>query len=185
MPDDNVTALLSRWREGDPSAAEALMPLVYQELHRLAKILFARENPGHTLQATAVVHEAFLRLAGVDIPWEDRAHFFSVAGRMMRRVLVDHARAARSAKRGGERQKVTLGTDPPDRALPVPDILDLDRVLLRLSGFDERKARIIEMHYFAGLTSEEIGAALGLAGPTVRGELRIARAWLRRELGGR
>jgi len=180
----DISRLLHRVRDGEPDALDELIPLVYEELHRLAHRSLRGERRGHTLQTTAVVHEAFVRLVGVDVPWQDRVHFFAVASRTMRRVLVDHARSVRSAKRGGAVAHVTLRTEPQGRPLPLPDLVDIDRALERLAVRDERACRAIEMRYFGGLTSEEIGHALGVAAATVRGDLRLARAWLRRELDG-
>jgi RNA polymerase sigma factor (TIGR02999 family) len=178
-----VTRLLGRWRQGDESALETLMPLVYDELRRLARAAMRGEGPGHELQTTALVHEAYARLVGADVPFTDRVHFFSVAARMMRRILVDHARQEAAAKRGGGRaHRVTLTDALAGRDLPLVEFIDLDAALTRLAQQDERKSRAIELHYFAGLTSDEIATALDVAPATVRGDLRLARAWLRREL---
>ena len=179
----DVSRLLARWSGGDQAALDELMPLVYEELRRLAHAAMRGEGPGHDLQTTAMVHEAYVRLVDAEIEINDRMHFFSVAVRMMRRILVDHARAARAAKRGGG-PCVTLNEDLAGREIPLWDYLDLDAALDRLSGQDERKSRAIQLRYFAGLNSEEIGAALGVPSATVRGDLRLARAWLLRELEG-
>ncbi len=178
----NVSMLLSRWREGDEAAVEDLIPLVYEELRKLARRAFHGERKGHTLQTTALVHEAYARLVGAQVDWQNRAHFFAVAARMMRRILVDHSRAAVCAKRGGAERPGILNENIPVHSPPAWDLLDVDRVLTRLAEKDERKVRILEMHYFAELTSDEIGQVLGIAGSTVRGELRLARAWLKCEL---
>lgn len=177
-----VSALLGRWREGDATAVDALVPLVYEELRRLARRAFWGERSGHTLQTTALVHEAYERLVGAEVDWQDRAHFFAVAAQMMRRILVDHSRAARSKKRGGNGRVVALDGNEPGRVPPTWELIDVDRALSRLAERAPRKAQVLEMHYFAGLTSGEIGQVLGISGSTVRGELRLARAWLRREL---
>jgi RNA polymerase sigma factor (TIGR02999 family) len=157
------------------------MPLVYEELRRLARGAMRGEGPGHVLQTTAIVHEAYVRLVDAEIAFNDRVHFYSVAVRMMRRIPVDHARAARAEKRGGG-AAVTLSEDLAVREIPIWDYLDLDRALDKLAEQDPRKAKAIELSYFAGLKSEEIGVALGVAPATVRGDLRLARAWLLREL---
>ncbi len=177
-----TTELLERWRRGESGALDELMPLVYDELRRLARSAMQGEGPGHALQTTAVVHEAYVRLVDSSVPFTDRVHFFSVAVRMMRRLLVDHARAERAVKRGGGWQRVTFADDVAGRELPLWDVLDLDGALDRLAEFDARKARAVELRYFAGLTSEEIGSILELAPVSVRSELRLARAWLLREL---
>jgi len=177
-----VSELLGRWRGGDAAAVDDLIPLVYGELRRLARRAFRGERSGHTLQTTALVHEAYERLVGAEVDWKDRAHFFAVAAQMMRRILVDHSRAAKSQKRGGDARPLTLDGREQGESPAAWDLIDVDRALSRLAKQDERKARALEMFYFAGLTSDEIGEVLGVTGSTVRGELRLARAWLRREL---
>ena len=177
-----VTQLLHQWRGGNRAALEELLIEVYDELRRLARRHMRREREGHTLQTTALVHEAFLRLADADVPWQDRAHFFSVAASQMRRILVDHARARASAKRGGNARRLTL-----DEALAAPsrhvdDLLVIDEALVRLAGEDPRKSRVVELHFFGGLTYEEIAEVLGVSLSTVRFDMRFAKAWLRREL---
>jgi RNA polymerase sigma factor (TIGR02999 family) len=179
-----LTALLARWRRGDEGAEAELMPVVYGELRRLAARAMRGERGDHTLQPTALVHEAYLRLAaGARPEWRDRVHFYAVAARTMRRVLVDHARRQRAARRGGGAPTVTLAdgaaASPPPR--PV-DLLDLDDALEALARHDERKARVVEMRYFAGLTEAETADALGVSEPTVRLDARLARAWLYRRL---
>jgi len=176
------TALLREWRGGDSQALDRLLPRVYAELRALAAGYLAGERPGHTLQATALVHEAYLRLAGSENPWQDRAHFFAVAAGTMRRILVDHARARSAAKRGGGEAAVTL-----DEALmvsegPREDLLLLDSALEKLAAFDPRKSRVVELRYFGGLNAQEIGEVLGIGTATVQRDLRMARAWLHREL---
>lgn len=175
-----VSRLLDAWRGGEEAALERLMPLVYDELHALAHRQLRAEHPGHTLQTTALLHEAYLRLVGADVPWEGRVHFFAVAARAMRRVLVDHARALRRDKRGGGVAPVTL--DESLQGAAVPDMIGLDEALERLAALDERKARAIELHYFAGLEYEEIATVLAISPATVHRDLRMARAWLQREL---
>jgi RNA polymerase sigma factor (TIGR02999 family) len=181
-----VTELLRAWGAGDAGASEALVPLVYAELRRQARRALRREREGHTLQATALVHEAWLRLDGQhDMPWESRTQFLAVAAQMMRRVLVDHARTRRALKRGGGGTHVTLGHA--DHAIAAPDqvdVLALDDALARLAILDPRKARLVELRYFAGLSIPEAAAALGVSLATVGREWAVARMWLRRELEG-
>jgi RNA polymerase sigma-70 factor (ECF subfamily) len=177
-----VTELLREWREGDDGAFDRLVPFVYAELRRLARGRLRSEKAGHSLQPTALVHEAYLRLVKADVDWQDRTHFLSVAARVMRRILVEHARGKGARKRGGDGQHVTL-TGPiaaPD-ADPIA-VLVLDSAMERLQLFDARQARIVELCYFGGLTCQEAGQALGISEPTVQRDLRHARAWLRREM---
>lgn len=183
-PNPDLTALLRDWNAGDAEALERLTPLVYDELRRLARHHMGGERKGHTLQPTALVHEAFGRLIDADIPWNDRVHFFAVVAVTMRRVLVEHARKANREKRGGkEAQRITLGerasVEPPRQI----ELLQLDQALDRLAAFDERKARTIELHYFGGMTYDEGAAALEISAATFHRELRLARAWLQREIG--
>jgi RNA polymerase sigma factor (TIGR02999 family) len=183
MPEGHdVTGLLSAWSAGDASALDRLMPIVYEELRARARGQLAGEQAGHTLQPTALVHEAFLRLVDAGVPWRDRAHFYHVAARAMRRVLVDHARSLRRQKRGGAAMRVSL--DAEQLALPEGDvdIVALDEALDRLAEVDERKARVVELHYFAGLNYDETAAALDISPATVHRDLRLAKAWLRREV---
>ncbi len=180
-----VTGLLAQWRAGDADAVDRLLPLVYEELRRLSARYLRRERQSHTLQPTALVHEAYLRLVGKDHPqWRDRVHFFAVAAQQMRRILVDHARAHGAAKRGGDATVVTLDETlvyDRDRA---SDLVALDEALVALAEIDERKARIIELRYFAGLTLQEAAEVLGVSTATVNNESRFARAWLHRRLAG-
>lgn len=177
-----VTQLLQDWREGEATAVDELVPLVYDELRRLAAARMRGERSDHTLQPTALVHEAFTRLVQADVPWEDRGHFFSVAARMMRRILVDHARAKGRAKRGGEVAKVSLEELGSDPAAAQPTVEALDQALEALASSDTRKARIVELHYFAGFTHAEIARTLELSPATVDRDLRFAKAWLKRQL---
>jgi RNA polymerase sigma factor (TIGR02999 family) len=163
-------------------ALEALTPLVYDDLRRLAAHHLRSERGSHTLQATALVHEVFLRLVGTDVPWQDRAHFLGVAARAMRRILVDHARGQARLKRGKGLRRVSLEETVVVSPGPRPEILALDEALERLAVLDERKARAVELVYFGGLTQREVGEALGASLATVERELRQARAWLSREL---
>lgn len=176
-----VTRLLHQWREGEESAFGQLLPLVYEELRLLAARYLRGERADHTLQPTALVHEAFLRLVATEVDWKDRSHFLAVAARGMRRVLVDHARARRAAKRGGDRIRTTL---PADLAADAPgvDLLALDEALLRLAERDPRTVQALELHYFAGLSYEETAKVLGVSPATVHRDLRLAKAWLQDEL---
>jgi RNA polymerase sigma-70 factor (ECF subfamily) len=178
----DVTKLLSEWSRGDRAALEALMPLVYGELRRVAGHYLKHEKPGHTLSATALVHEAYLRLVQQKVPWQNRAHFFSVAAQMMRRILVDHARSHHYAKRGAGALTLTL-----DQAVATPerqeiDLLALDDALHSLAKLDERQSRRVELRFFGGLSIEETSEVLGVSAPTVKREWASARAWLYREI---
>jgi RNA polymerase sigma factor (TIGR02999 family) len=181
---ESVTGWLKRWRAGEPEAFERLLPLVYAELRRVAAAQMRRESGSPTLQPTALVHEAYLKLVDASqVDWQDRAHFLATAARAMRQVLVEHARARGAQKRDfGER--VTLSSiDPPDPRNTV-DLLALDQALARLEALDARKARVIELRVFAGLEFQEIGALLEVSRATLDRDFRAARAWLYRELGG-
>lgn len=180
---EEVTRLLRAWRDGDAAALEALAPLVYAELRRLAEARMRRERPDHTLQATALVHEAFLRLTGSDAPaWEDRTHFFAVAARVMRRLLVDHARARGYAKRGGGVRRVSLDEAVELSEEPGEDLLALDAALTRLAALDPRQHQVVELRFFGGLSVEETAEVLGVSAVTVKRDWRAARAWLYAEL---
>src|SRR5262245_33679399 len=184
MGPDTPTALLKSWRNGDGGALDRLMPLVYDELSRVARGAMGGERRDHTLQTRALVHEAYLRLIDADVEWRDRAHFFAIAARTMRRVLTDHARQRQRVKRGGERMRVPL-TDLPSQEPGVSlDLLELDTALTRLEAQDVRLARVVELHFYGGLDYQETGEALGISKATVDRDLRLARAWLRRELNG-
>lgn len=174
-----ITRLLREWSDGDAAALESLTPLVYGELQQIARRLFGRESPGHTLQPTALVHEAYEKLIGVDTDWQDRAHFYALAARMMRRLLVNHANARNAAKRGGDALRVTLDESAVGSSADE-DLLDLDEALSRLAGFDERMASILELHYFGGLSHEQAARVVGVSEPTSRRDLRLAKAWLRK-----
>jgi len=178
----DVTQLLGAWRGGDRAALDRLVPIVYGELHRLARSAFRGERPGHTLQTTALVHEAFEHLADARIDWQDRAHFFAIAARQMRRILVNHALEKKAGKRGGGAPHASLDDALNVVGTPSAEITDLDDALRRLEQFDERKARILELHYFGGLTFEEMSEAVGLSTTTLDAELRFAKAWLRQQL---
>jgi RNA polymerase sigma factor (TIGR02999 family) len=179
-----VTDLLQAWASGDQGALDELLPLVYDELRRQAKRYMRVQPAGHTLQTTALVHEAYLRLVGQSsVEWNGRAHFFGVASKAMRSILVDHARARRADKRGKSARAMTL-----DAAIGVPgpqasvDVLALHEALERLAGLDARKSQLVELRYFGGLGIEEAAAVLGVSPATVKREWITARAWLRREL---
>jgi RNA polymerase sigma factor (TIGR02999 family) len=178
-----VTRLLERWGEGDRDAAAALMPLVYAELRTMARSHLRRERPEHTLQCTALVHEAYLRLVKLrEVSWQSRAQFFAIAAQVMRHILVDHARARRAGKRGADAVVVSL-----DEALTIPaaenlDLVALDESLARLAAIDERKVRIVELRYFGGLSIDETAEAMGCSPTTVKREWTIAKAWLFRDL---
>ena len=180
-----VTQLLGAWRDGDRGAFDRLMPLVYGELHRLAEGYLRRERPAHTLQATAVIHEAYLRLVDSEPhKFDGRLHFFAAAARLMRRILVDHARARRAAKRGGEAVRVPLDEelDGAEGEAHPADLLAVDEALYRLAEVDQRKAQVMELRYFGGLTLKETASFLGVSQDTVILDTRMARAWLRRAL---
>ncbi|MCH9650016.1 MAG: sigma-70 family RNA polymerase sigma factor [Deltaproteobacteria bacterium] len=184
-----MSRLLAQWRDGDAAAFDRLMPLVYPQLRLLAEGYLRRERRDHTLQPTAVVHEAYLKMIGRDHPnWADRVHFFAVAARIMRRILVDHARARRAAKRGGHLQvtwteggMLDLELSGSASASPA-DVIDLDEALRELAQRDARKARTVELRYFGGLTVEEVAQVLKVSKETVYLDSRLARAWLQDRL---
>jgi RNA polymerase sigma factor (TIGR02999 family) len=183
VPSKPISELLVRWRDGDQGALQALLPLVYDELKRLARNYLRNERPGHTLQSTALVHEAYLRLVQSPLQLQNRTHFFAVAARLMREILVDHARSRRAAKRD-YRCKITL-----DRAVALPqkrdvDLLALDDALDELSRLDPRQGRIVELRFFGGLSIHETSEILGISPATVKREWTTARAWLHREMSG-
>jgi len=180
----DVTGLLRRWNEGDRGALESLIPMVYGELRRLAAHYLKVERPDHTLQPTALVHEAYLRLVDQNgVPWQNRAHFFGIAARTMRRILVEHARRRNAAKRRGGALRVTTGVADavatPERD---PEILALDEALTLLEGLDPQQAQIVELRFFGGLNVEETAEVAGVSSATVKRKWRTARAWLRQEL---
>jgi len=185
QPTGTVTRLLRAWSDGEEDALQHLTPLVETELRRLARGYMARERRGHTLQPTALVNEAFVRLTDArGIRWQDRAHFLGISARLMRRVLVDHARSRGSRKRGGDADRVTL--DEGMAALPERgiDIVALDRALEALAAVDLRKSRTVELRFFGGLTVEETAEVLHVSADTVKRDWRFAKLWLLRELGG-
>jgi RNA polymerase sigma factor (TIGR02999 family) len=178
--------LLLAWRQGDVAALDRLVPLVHDELRRIARHHMRREREGHTLQASALVNEAYLRLIEINqVQWQNRVHFFAIASRIMRRILVDSARARGYQKRGAGAQRVTLVDELPVAAdAPGPDLVALDDALTVLAGVDERKCQVVEMRFFGGLSIEESAEALGVSEGTVRRDWRLAKAWLARELSG-
>lgn len=181
-PPQPVTELLVKWREGDREALEALVPLVYAELRSVAHHYLQRERPGHTLQSTALVNEAYLRLvSGTPAATENRAHFVAVAARLMRQILVDYARSRQAAKRGAKFQ-VTLSGDVEAAQTRGTDVMALDDALTTLAQRDEQQCRIVELRYFGGLTIEETAEVVGASPATVKREWSVARAWLSREM---
>lgn len=174
--------MLLDWRSGNKDALVELMPLVYDELRRLAAHYMRRERVQHTLQPTALVNEAYLRLVDIKISWQDRAHFFAVAARLMRRMLVDHARANGRDKRGKNEPKVPLEEIDTIPLQPHSGVIALDEALKNLATFDRRKSEIIELCFFGGLNNDEVAEALGISRATVQRDLRLARAWLKHEL---
>ena len=177
-----ITQLLKQWGSDQQRVREALMPMVYKHLRRIAARQFSGEAAGHTLQPTALVNEAFLQLEGSDVDFNDRRHFYAVAARTMRRILVDHARARKREKRGGERFQVTLSDGAAVSEAPSADLLDLDEAMAELEQHDERVARTLELHYFAGLTREESAEQLDVSVRTLDRDLRAGRAWLKARL---
>jgi RNA polymerase sigma-70 factor, ECF subfamily len=186
QPQDRITQLLHAWRSGDMTARDELMAVIYNELHRLARGYMRRERPDHTLQTTALINEAYLRLLGqTRTDWQSRAHFFGLAAQFMRRILVDHARSRQSAKR---RQAGAVAVPLDEEAVLAPErapaLLALDEALERLAAVDQRKARVVELRYFAGLTVEEAAELLNVSPVTVMRDWSLAKAWLQRELRG-
>lgn len=178
----DITELLLAWSEGNPDALQKLTPLVYQELHRLARHYMAGERTGHTLQSTALVNEAYLRLVQSSrVQWQNRAHFFAVSAQLMRRILVDFARSRQYAKRGGKAPVLSLD-DVPLSVEPCAALVALDDALKALSAVDERKSQVVELRFFGGLTVEETAEVLKVSVETVMRDWRLARVWLRREL---
>jgi RNA polymerase sigma factor (TIGR02999 family) len=177
-----VTRLLRAWSRGDEAALEALIPLIYRELRQRAHRYMGRERPGHTLQTTALINEVYLRLVGSPIAWESRNQFFAIAARMMRRILVDHARTRRSLKRGGEGRPVALDEEHLAAGQPDRDLVSLDDSLDALSTLDPRKVRVVELRFFGGLSVEETAEVLKVSPQTVLRDWKLAKAWLLREM---
>jgi RNA polymerase sigma-70 factor, ECF subfamily len=184
MPADRelVTRLLQQWSGGDKQALDELMPLVYDQLHKLAANCMRGERADHTLRATALVHEAYVRLVDSDVAWQNRVHFYAVSARLLRNILVDHAKAHNRQKRGGYAEKISLD----DAVVVGPEtpagIIELDEALRRLASHDQRKSEIVEMLFFGGLTYDEVASTLKISPATVHRELKMAKAWLHREL---
>ncbi len=180
-----VTQLLVDWRNGNQEALDKLMPLVYAELRRIASRYMKRERAGHTLQTTALVNEAYLRLVGQQhIEWQDRAHFFAVAAQVMRHLLVDHARSRRYAKRGGNAERITFDEVAVVSTQRDDNLLALDQALTKLAAIDPRKVKLVELRYFGGLSADETAVVLGVSEITVKREWLKTKAWLYRELTG-
>lgn len=183
MAEENpITQLLVDWRGGRQEALDEAVPLIFDGLHRIAQKYMRRENPGHTLQPTAIVNEAYLKLVDVEIDWQNRAHFFAVAARMMRRILVDHAKAKHRDKRGGAATRLSLDDVSVSQPDADVDVLELDVAMQKLAQFDERKCKVVELLYFGGLNYGEIAAVLKISEATVDRELRFAKAWLHRAM---
>lgn len=185
MPTDpkHITQLLRQSSGGNKQAFDDLVPIVYDQLHRMAARCFSSERPGHTLRTTALLNEAYLKLVDANVVWTDRAHFFAVAARVMRRILVDHARGQTRGKRGGDVEKISLEQGMDVSAQAPLHLLDLDRALERLAARDPRKSEIVELLFFGGLTYDETAAAVGISPATLHRELTMAKAWLYKELG--
>ena len=184
-PQHEITQLLAQWREGNQSALDELYPLVYDELHRLARRYMSRERKGHTLQTTALINEAYVRLVDQqNVPWANRSHFFAISAQIMRRILIDHARRHQYAKRGGGARQVSLE----EAATVVPDqsreLLRLDEALKSLAEMDPRRSQVVELRYFGGLNNEEIAGVLQISENTVTRDWNMARAWLYQQLTG-
>ena len=178
-----ITQLLIAWNHGDERARDELTPLIYDELRRLARGFLRRERPGHTLQPTALVHEAFLRLIDQSrVDWRNRAHFFGLAAQMMRQILIDHARGHARAKRGGAMRQVSFEETAIVSEERAAELIALDDALTALAAFDSSKSRIVELRFFGGLTNEEVGEVMGMSLRTVEREWRKAKAWLRRAI---
>jgi len=178
----DITRLLQAWTAGNDAAGEELAPLVYDQLHRLAERLFRSERAGHTLQPTALVHEVYTKLVAVDVDWQDRSHFYALAARMMRRLLVNHAKSRAAHKRGGAGLRVTLDEGSVAAGGADAEMIDLDEALTLLAELDSRKAELVQLQYFGGLSFKEMEAVTGLSSSTLDRDLRLARAWLKDRL---
>src|SRR4026209_2527395 len=182
---DNITELLAGYARGDKEALDKLMPVVYDELRRQAARYLRRERAGHTLQTTALIHEAYVRLVDQrNVQWQNRAHFFGIAAQMMRRILVDHARTKKRAKRGGSDIKVSLDDATVTVKAQDLDVVAVDEALTRLAKIDEQQSRVVELRFFSGLTVEENAGVMGISPATVKRDWSMAKAWLHRELSG-
>jgi RNA polymerase sigma factor (TIGR02999 family) len=180
----DVTRILSQIEQGDPRAAEQLLPLVYSELRKLAAVKLAQEQPGQTLQATALVHDAYIRLVDVEKAqhWDSRRHFFSAAAESMQRILIENARRKKRLKRGGKLERADLPDVPEIEHAPLDDLIDLDQALRKLGLEEPEKAEVVKLRFFTGLPLEEISQILGISVPTIKRHWRYARAWLHKEM---
>ena len=184
-PKHEITQLLDKWSSGNQSALDELYPLVYDELHRLASRYMSRERKGHTLQTTALINEAYVRLVDQrNVHWANRSHFFAISAQIMRRILIDHARSHAYAKRGGGQQKVSLDETATLQVARAAALISLDEALLSLAVIDKRRSQVVELRYFGGLSNEEIAQALGISPNTVTRDWNMARAWLYQQLAG-
>ena len=182
---ENITELLASYGRGDKESLDQLMPIVYDELRRQAARYLRREKAGHTLQTTALIHEAYVRLVDQrNMQWQNRAHFFGIAAQMMRRILVDHARSKKRAKRGGSDIRVSLGDAEVAAKDQDLDVVALDEALERLARIDEQQSRVVELRFFSGLSVEETAEVMGISKSTVKRDWSMAKAWLHRELSG-
>ena len=179
---ENVTQLLLAWGQGDEAARDKLIPLVYETLRRIARYHLRGERANHTLETTALINEAYLKLIEQSVSWQNRAHFFGIAARLMRELLVDHARARGRFKRGGDRQQISLTAAAEIAQEEAVDLLALDEALATLAEVDPQRSRIVELRFFGGLTIEETAQVMGISTPTVERGWRLARAWLQTEL---
>lgn len=185
MKNSRITTLLQAHASGDEEAMDKLIPLVYNEMHKMAKGRLIGERPDHTYSATALVHEAYLKLVDFNrIDWKNRDHFFAFASQIMRNILVNYAVKQKAQKRGGNRHRVTLGEQHIKREINLEEIISVDQALKKLEKLDERQAKVVECRFFGGLTIEETANTLGISEPTVSRDWKVARAWLNRELGG-
>jgi RNA polymerase sigma factor (TIGR02999 family) len=184
MITSEITQLLQAHASGDEHALDELMPLVYEEMHKMARGRLKGERPDHTYSATALVHEAYLKLVDINrIDWQNRSHFFAIASKVMRNILVNYAVKQKAQKRGGSRQKITFGPSHAVQETDLDEIISVDQALEKLEQLDERQAKVVECRFFGGLTIEETAETLGISEPTVSRDWKMARAWLNRELG--
>ena len=184
MDHSEITTLLQAHASGDEHALDELIPLVYNEMHKMAYGRLMGERPDHTYSATALVHEAYLKLVNFNrIDWKNRNHFFAIASQVMRNILVDYAVKQKAQKRGGDNHKITLSVDHIKREMNLEEIISVDHALKKLAELDERQAKVVECRFFGGLTIEETANTLGISEPTVSRDWKVARAWLNRELG--
>jgi len=184
-PQHEITLLLDAWSSGNQSALDELYPLVYDELHRLARRYMSREKKGHTLQTTALINEAYVRLVDQrNVHWANRSHFFAISAQIMRRILIDHARSHAYAKRGGGQEQVSLDETATLQVTKSAELLKLDDALLSLAEIDQRRSKVVELRYFGGLSNDEIAQALGISPNTVTRDWNMARAWLYQQLAG-